>query len=167
MPFCTTSSGHPDGAPAHRPPGRDPEQGSIAPLILGLAGALLLLSVGVIAGGSAFLANQRLQGLCDGAVAAAVGALDPRRTSAAGASAGDAIAAAEQYLAVRGPDVQAGVRIGARSVSATCRNTAPVALGAVFGHPTVDQSVVADSEPFQRAASASPALPLPVPDRRF
>lgn len=145
-----------------RPPDRPDDQGSIAPLILGLMGALLLLSVGIIAGGSAFLANQRLQGLCDGAVAAAVGALDPRRTSATGASNGDALAAAGQYLAVRGPDVRATVRVGARSVSATCRNTAEVALGAVFGMPTVDQSVTADSEPFQRAAP--PAVDVPPPE---
>lgn len=152
-------SRRPGLAPVHRPrlgPDR-PDAGSIAPLILGLTAALMLLCVGVIAGGSAFLAHQRLQSLCDGAVAAAVGALDPRRTSAAGASSGDAVAAADRYLAVRGPDVRATVQIGARSVSATCRNQAEVALGAVFGRPTVDQSVTADSEPFQRAAPDSPS----------
>ncbi|WP_166442070.1 pilus assembly protein TadG-related protein [Nakamurella flava] len=150
----------------HPPPGRHPgpgrsDDGSIAPLILGLTGALMLLCVGVIAGGSAFLAHQRLQSLCDGAVAAAVGALDPRRTSAAGASSSDAVAAADSYLAVRGPDVRAAVQIGARSVSATCRNRAEVALGAVFGRPTVDQSVTADSEPFQRAAADPPSVSTP------
>lgn len=139
------------------------DTGSIAPLILGLTGALLLLSVGVIAGGSAFLAHQRLQGLCDGAVAAAVGALDPRRTSAGGASTGDALAAADGYLSARGPDVRASVRVGARSVSATCRTSAEIALGAVFGKPTADLSVTADSEPFQRAAPgpAAPGAPDP------
>ena len=52
----------------------DGERGSVTPLVIGMMVCLLLLTAGVTAAGSAFLAGQRLQRLCDGAVAAAVGA---------------------------------------------------------------------------------------------
>ena len=53
------------------------DRGSVTPLIIGMLVCLLVLTAGVTAAGSAFLAGQRLQGLCDGAVAAAVAG--PRR----------------------------------------------------------------------------------------
>ena len=97
-------------------------RGSVTPLVIGMLVCLLVLTAGVTAAGSAFLAGQRLQRLCDGAVAAAVGAVDPRRESAAGVSAANPVAAANEYLRVRGPDVGAVVTLGAQTVSARCSN---------------------------------------------
>ena len=89
------------------------DRGSVTPLVIGMMVCLLVLTAGVTAAGSAFLAGQRLQRLCDGAVAAAVGAVNPQRTSAPGSRSADPIAAANEYLRVRGPDVGAVISLGA------------------------------------------------------
>lgn len=143
--------------------GRD--RGSITPLVIGMFVCLMILTAGVTAAGSAFLAGQRLQRLCDGAVAAAVGAVDPARSSAAGVAVSDPIAAANQYLGVRGPDVGAVITVGAQTLTAQCSNEAPVTFGALFGLPTVSRTVTSTSQPIRRLAaslteepSASPML---------
>jgi hypothetical protein len=110
---------------------------------------LLVLTAGVTAAGSAFLAGQRLQRLCDGAVAAAVGAVNPQRTSAAGVPVSDPIAAANEYLRVRGPDVGAVISLGADTVNAQCSNEAPITFGALFGSPTLTRTVTSSSEPIR------------------
>lgn len=132
----------------------DADRGSITPLVIGMFVCLLILTAGVTAAGSAFLAGQRLQRLCDGAVAAAVGAVDPARSSAAGVAAGDPIAAANQYLGVRGPDVRAVVTIGGQTVTAQCSNQAPVTFGALFGFPTISRTVTSTSQPIRRLGAA-------------
>ena len=142
----------PDPRPAAATDHRD--RGSITPLVIGMFVCLLLLTAGVTAAGSAFLAGQRLQRLCDGAVAAAVGAVDPARSSAAGVAVGDPIAAANQYLAVRGPDVGAVVTVGAQTVTARCSNEAPVTFGAVFGFPTISRTVTSTSQPIRRLGAS-------------
>jgi hypothetical protein len=114
---------------------------------------LLLLTAGVTAAGSAFLAGQRLQRLCDGAVAAAVGAVDPQRTSAEGSSVSDPIAAANRYLQVRGPDVGAVVSLGAETVGAQCSNEAPITFGALFGAPTLARTVTSTSQAILRQSA--------------
>lgn len=130
------------------------DRGSITPLVIGMFVCLLILTAGVTAAGSAFLAGQRLQRLCDGAVAAAVGAVDPARSSAAGVAVGDPIAAANQYLGVRGPDVGAVITVGAQTVTAQCRNDAPVTFGALFGFPTISRTVTSTSQPIRRLGAS-------------
>jgi len=126
------------------------DRGSVTPLVIGMMVCLLLLTAGVTAAGSAFMAGQRLQRLCDGAVAAAVGAVNPNRTSADGVSLSDPIAAADEYLRVRGPDVGAVVTLGAETVTAQCNNEAPITFGVLFGVSTLARTVTATSQPIRR-----------------
>lgn len=130
------------------------DRGSVTPLVLGMMVCLLLLTAGVTAAGSAFLAGQRLQRLCDGAVAAAVNAVDPSRSSADGVGVSEPIAAANEYLRVRGPDVGAVVTLGAETVSARCNNEASITFGALFGVPTLARTVTATSQPIRRLNAA-------------
>ncbi len=133
-----------------RSPASEADAGSVTPLVIGMLVCLLVLTAGVTAAGSAFLAGQRLQRLCDGAVAAAAGAVDPRREAATAVSAGNPVAAANEYLRVRGPDVGAVVTLGAQTVSARCTTQAPVTFGAVFGVPTVERTATSVSRPVFR-----------------
>ena len=130
------------------------DRGSVTPLVLGMMVCLLVLTAGVTAAGSAFLAGQRLQRLCDGAVAAAVGAVDPQRSASARTSLADPIAAANEYLRVRGPDVGAVVSLGATTVTARCSNEASITFGALFGSPTLARTVTSTSEPVRRQNAA-------------
>lgn len=129
------------------------DRGSVTPLVIGMLICLLFLTAGVTALGSAFLAGQRLQRLCDGAVAAAVGAVNPTRSSAQGVPASDPIAAADGYLRVRGPDVGAVVNVGADTITARCSNNAPITFGALFGYPTLERTVTATSQPIRTQAA--------------
>jgi hypothetical protein len=133
------------------------DRGSVTPLVLGMMVCLLVLTAGVTAAGSAFLAGQRLQRLCDGATAAAAGAVDPRRTSAESIGVADPIAAANRYLQVRGPDVGAVVTLGATTVSARCSNEASITFGALFGFPTISRTVTSTSQPVLRQNASGPA----------
>lgn len=132
----------------------DGDRGSITPLVIGMMVCLLVLTAGVTAVGSAFLAGQRLQRLCDGAVAAAVGSVDPQRSSSARTSLKDPIAAANDYLQVRAPDVGAVVSLGATTVTARCSNEAPITFGVLFGTPTLARTVTSTSEPIRRQNAA-------------
>lgn len=134
----------------------DADRGSVTPLVLGMLVCLLVLGAGVTAAGSAFLAGQRLQRLCDGAVAAAVGAVDPTRTSASAVAIGDPIAAANAYLGIRGPDVSAVIAVGDATISATCSNDAPITFGALFGADTLRRTVTSTSQPVYRVGAAAP-----------
>ncbi len=125
----------------------------MTPLVIGMLVCLLVLTAGVTAAGSAFLAGQRLQRLCDGAVAAAVGSVDPRRSSAEGVAVGDPIAAADQYLRLRGPDVGAVVAVGANTISARCSNEAPITFGVLFGAPTLARTVTSTSQPILKQSA--------------
>lgn len=126
------------------------DRGSVTPLVLGMMVCLLVLTAGVTAAGSAFLAGQRLQRLCDGAVASAVGVVNPNRSSGEGVGLADPIAAANEYLRVRGPDVGAVVTIGADRITAQCNNEAPITFGALFGFPTIPRTATATSQPILR-----------------
>jgi len=141
------------------------DRGSVTPLIIGMLVCLLVLSAGVTAAGSAFLAGQRLQRLCDGAVAAAVGALNPRRESAEGVSIADPIAAANEYLRVRGPDVGAVVAVGVDIITVQCSNEAPITFGGLFGYPTLPRTVTSNSEPiYKQSAFGSDLDPVAGPE---
>ena len=139
---------------AAQSPDSAPDRGSVTPLVLGMMVCLLVLTAGVTAVGSAFLAGQRLQRLCDGAVAAAVGAVDPSRQSSEGVGLSDPIAAANEYLRVRGPDVGAMVSLGVDRVSAQCSNEAPITFGALFGFPTIPRTATATSQPIRKQNAA-------------
>ncbi len=128
---------------------RDPERGSITPLILGLTLCLLILVAGVTAAGSAFLGRTRLQNQCDGAVLAASDAADvPGRTR----QVADANDAAVNYLAIRPGRVGVRVVVGADIVSATCWTNADITFGSMFLTPTLYLEVDASSRLRYRAA---------------
>ena len=156
MTFTRTATKPPD------PHSSPPDRGSVTPLVLGMMVCLLVLTAGVTAAGSAFLAGQRLQRLCDGAIAAASGAVDPRRTTAESVGLADPIAAANRYLQVRGSDVSAVVSVGATTVSARCSNEAPITFGALFGSPTLSRTVTSTSRPVlrQNAVTATEGGPV-------
>ena len=139
------------------------DRGSVTPLVIGMLVCLLILTAGVTAAGSAFLAGQRLQRMCDGAVAAAIGTVDPRRSSGAGTGLSDPIAAANEYLRVRGPDVGAVVSLGANTVSARCHAEAPITFGALFGAPTLERTVTSTSQPILRQSALGDADQPQVP----
>ncbi len=117
------------------PPPRGPDAGSVTPLIIGMMLCLLILGAGVTAAGSAFLAGQRLQHLCDGAAAAAAGSL----TDSGGGDT--AIRAVDAYFAVRGTAVTSAVSLDGNTLSLTCQLDSPIAFGALFATPTLHRVV--------------------------
>ena len=119
----------------------DEDQGSVTPLIIGMMIILLVLGFGVTAAGSAFLAGQRVQALCDGAAAAA-GDQIPR--------GGDPNAAAENYLSSHGSGTRATVTVDGDRAVLGCDADAPIAFGALFGHPTLARHATSASLPGYR-----------------
>ena len=95
----------------------------------------------------AILTTQRMRppGVRD----AISGAVNLTGSSAQGVSVSDPIAAANEYLRVRGPDVGAVVNLGADTVTAQCSNEAPITFGALFGYPTLGQTVTSTSQPIR------------------
>lgn len=133
---------------ASRP--RAADRGSVTPLVIGMVLCLLLLCAGVTAATSAFLAHQRLQNACDGAAAAAADAvgigLSPDAAADAAATS-VAARAAEDYLRVRSPEVSAAAQASGGTVRLTCRASADVTFGALFGSPTLSQTVQSVGRP--------------------
>lgn len=115
------------------------EQGSITPLVIGMVLCLLVLGAGVIAAGSAVLARRNLQSACDGAVAAVAGSVTPEQLASAGAGAWDR--ELTSHLARRMPGAAAASGSSATAVVARCEADSRIAFGALFGSPTVRQSV--------------------------
>ena len=118
-----------------------PDRGSTLPLILGFFLIALLVVAGGVAASDAFVQQRELQGVCDGAAAAAAaGAGDIARGDVGDgrflhfANVQDAVAA---YVA-RDPS-RSGIHItGAISpdgttIRLTCEQTTPIAFGAMFG----------------------------------
>lgn len=130
---------------------RGAECGSVTPLMIGMVVCLLLLGAGVAAATSAFLARQRLQNACDGAAAAAADAAESGYYALPGSGGndggndgGDAVtAAARDYLQARSPKVAAIASISTGSVVLTCSTESPIAMGGLFGVPTLPQTVQA------------------------
>ncbi len=120
----------------------DPDAGSVTPLVIGMVACLLLLAAGLTAATSAFLGQQRLRGVCDGAAVAAANAVSGSADDAFGGSAQDAVAA---YLSLRSPSVGATVEVEGTTVTLTCRTRADVTFGALFGVRQMDQQAVSSA----------------------
>lgn len=114
------------------------DRGSITPLVIGMMLCLLLLGAGVTAAGSAFLAGQRLQHLCDGAAATAAGTLTD--STSGGQTALDAI---NGYLAVRNSTAATSANLDGATLTLTCTDQMPITFGALFGAPTLNRTVTA------------------------
>ena len=166
-PAAPPLQGHRQPSNQHPPTGSPTpgDRGSVTPLIIGMLICLLLLTAGITAAGSAFLAGQRLQRLCDGAVAAAVGAADPRRSSTHDVTTTDPITAANQYLRLRGPDVGAVIDIGANTITARCSNQAPITFGVLFGSPTLARTVTSTSQPILKHSAQGTNTPADPADQ--
>lgn len=131
----------------HPRPAARGQQGSITPLVIGMVLCLMILGVGVIAAGSAVLARRNLQSACDGAVAAVAGGVTPEQLASAAAGAWDSDLTT--YLARRMPGAVAVSEASATAVLARCEADSRIAFGALFGAPTVRQSVESVSQVYR------------------
>lgn len=114
------------------------DRGSITPLVIGMMLCLLILGAGVTAAGSAFLAGQRLQHLCDGAAATAAGTLTDH-------ASGDrsVIDAINGYFAVRHSAATTTTNLNGSTLTLTCADDMPITFGALFGSATLHRVVTA------------------------
>jgi uncharacterized protein YfiM (DUF2279 family) len=116
----------------------DTDTGSVTPLIIGMMLCLLILAAGITAAGSAFLAGQRTQHLCDGAAATAAGTITgdhPDTSAATDAAAG--------YLATRGSNATTNLQFDGDTLTLTCSTDNPITFGALFGSPTLHRTTTA------------------------
>lgn len=120
---------------SQRPACRD--EGSVTPLVIGMMLCLLILGAGVTAAGSAFLAGQRLQHLCDGAAAAAAGAITDNSGS------DNVNATVVDYFAARHAGVTAIPNLEGATLTLTCEADSAITFGALFAHPTLHRVVTA------------------------
>ncbi len=114
------------------------DNGSVTPLVIGMMICLLILGAGVTAAGSAFLAGQRLQHLCDGAAATAAGTITDQ--DATSEQVADSI---NDYLTVRDSRVAAAVDLQSPTLTLTCTSDTPITFGALFATPTLRRTVTA------------------------
>lgn len=114
------------------------DAGSVTPLVIGMMLCLLILGAGVTAAGSAFLAGQRTQHLCDGAAATAAGTLTGDNTDT-----GPAIQAAAAYLATRGSNAASTLDRQGDTITLICSTDSPITFGALFGSPTLHRTTSA------------------------
>ena len=118
---------------------RTNDTGSITPLVIGLLLCLMLLGAGVTAAGSAFLAGQQLQHLCDGAAATAAGALTDTGTTA---TAENSI---NDYLTTRGAHPAVAIDLHGATLTLTCAADYPVTFGGLFGSPTIHRTATSSA----------------------
>jgi Flp pilus assembly protein TadG len=130
------------------------DRGSTVPLILGFFLIALLVVAGAVALGDAFVQQRSLQDICDGAAAAAAASAADLDRAAGVASDGslrfadvrDILAA---YLARdpqrRDVSVDAVLSADRERITLTCRQTSPVAFGALFGRPRVHHTATSSA----------------------
>ena len=117
------------------------DDGSVTPLVIGMMICLLILGAGVTAAGSAFLAGQRLQHVCDGAAATAAGAITEQ--DATDEIVADAV---NSYLATRDTAVAATIDLQSPTLRLTCTSDTPITFGALFATPTLRRTVTATAQ---------------------
>lgn len=120
--------------PAHH------DNGSVTPLVIGMMLCLLILGAGVTAAGSAFLAGQSLQHLCDGAAATAAGTITANTTDQTIADA------AHNYLGIRNADTTTTIALQGTTLTLTCTADTPITFGALFATPTLHRTVTATAK---------------------
>jgi len=136
------------------------DRGSITPLILTFFLIALLLVMGTIAAGSAFLEQRDLQAVCDGAAVRAASALDedgayagPAGQTALPLSDASVQAAVADYQAqgyAGDPTLTMAASTDGQLVTVTCSRMVQIPFGAVFGK----------AEGLQRTAVSSARAPL-------
>ena len=118
------------------------DDGSIIPLILGFLLIALIMVAGSVAAGDAFVQQNNLQSVCDGAAAQAASSVDADAQRAAGSSAtalrlARVQTAVQTYLS-REPDradvhMIASLSADAGTVSVQCERRSTIAFGSFFG----------------------------------
>jgi hypothetical protein len=108
-----------------------------------MVGCLLLLGAGLTAATSAFLAQQRLRGACDGAAIAGADAMSGTTTGVGQVGPDGSVRdAVLRYLSIRSPDIGATVEVETGTVRVTCEATADITFGGLFGSGRMDQRAV-------------------------
>jgi uncharacterized membrane protein len=132
------------------------DRGSMIPMIILCFSVAGVIITGSIAAGGAFLAQRDLESVCDGAAIAGAQALDDVAYYGAGAPGveayplGDVQGRVDDYVARDGGSVTAGANTDGRSVSVTCRETAHVPFGRMFGYGGgLARQATADARPVQ------------------
>ena len=109
-------------------------------MVLGMTFGLLFLAAGIIAAGSAFMAQQGLRGQCDGAAAAAANAAADI-LFAGSDPIGTADQVANDYLDERNAGASAVAQLQNNAVTLDCTKSAEIVFGDLFGRPTLVISV--------------------------
>ena len=139
-----------------RPGTRDPEAGSTLPFVLVCWLVAALMALGAIAASDAFLEQQEVQSICDGAALAAANQADEAVVYAQGAGAELPLTRAAAEAAVADQLSDAGVTLDAWSaatdgaeVTVRCTRSVPIAFGGLF----------LGGEPLERTAVARAGAP--------
>ena len=139
-----------------RPGNPDPEAGSTLPFVLVCWLVAALMALGAIAASDAFLEQQEVQSICDGAALAAANQVDEAVVYAQGVGAELPLTRAAAEAAVADQLADAGVALDAWSaatdgaeVTVRCTRSVPIAFGWLF----------LGGEPLERTAVASARAP--------
>ncbi len=119
------------------------DRGSTIPLILGFVLLALIMVAGSVALGDAFVQQESLQNVCDGAASAAASSVDSDAQRAARPGTGylqlTAVQASVQRYLEREPNradvaVTAGIDAGGTVVTVHCERRSRIAFGRCFGN---------------------------------
>lgn len=139
-----------------RPGTPDPEAGSTLPFVLVCWLVAALMGLGAIAASDAFLEQQEVQSICDGAALAAANQADEAVVYAQGVGAELPLTRAAAEAAVADQLADAGVALDSWSAETTgaevtvrCTRSVPIAFGWLF----------LGGEPLERTAVASARAP--------
>ena len=142
--------------PAPCAPDRGPEQGSTLPFVLVCWLVAALMAFGAVAASDAFLEQQRVQSVCDGAALAAANQVDEAAVYAGGVGTALPLTAQSTRTAVADQLADAGVRLDSWTattdgveVTVRCTRVVHIAFGWLF----------LGGEPLERTAVASAAAP--------
>ena len=139
--------------PASRLPDQDPERGSTLPFVLVCWLVAALMSFGAVAASDAFLEQQRVQSVCDGAALAAANQADTAALYTRGVGSALPLTRASAQAAVADQLADAGVRLDAWSaetdgteVSVRCTRFVSIAFGWLFlGGELLERTAVASA----------------------
>ena len=131
----------------------DPEAGSTLPFVLVCWLVAALMVLGAIAASDAFLEQQEVQSVCDGAALAAANQADEAAVYAQGVGAGLSLTRATTEAAVADQLGDTGARLDAWSVetdgaevTVRCTRSVPIAVGWLFlGGQPLDRTAVASA----------------------
>ena len=139
--------------PAAAVPDRDPERGSTLPFVLVCWLVAALMSFGAVAASDAFVEQQRVQSVCDGAALAAANQADVAALYARGVGTELPLTQASTQAAVADQLADAGTGLDAWAsdtdgveVTVRCTRTVQIAFGWLFlGGAPLERTAVASA----------------------